>query len=72
MGKWIDRDHYRVVADATGRDDKAQPYIDFVGGPRPYIWIGDDESGCYATVEPKALASLAQKVVDAEQKRATP
>jgi hypothetical protein len=34
--------------------------IEVVAGPRPYLWIGDDEDGgkCYATLSGKELRKL--------------
>lgn len=38
--------------------------LDLVGGCRPYLWIGDDDGGCYATTSgPGTLRALAKAIL---------
>lgn len=43
------------------------PVIEYVSGPDPYFWIGDDDT-CYGTLGSKELRRLLAETPDTEER----
>lgn len=57
----------RLTVNLETTADQPPTRLEFVGGPHPYLWVGENDGRCYGTVEitPK-VRRLAEKIMEAD------